>query len=512
MNGIKKIWACILKKSQIYRMRAYKEAKPLSKNKKDMEVHFFAFLIDINCCFFPVYVWFILFLFILCGLIPPIIFDLLFYVMYVILCVSCVIGLGILTSKTHGQSIGYYLTGLKLVNAKDKTEASSLHLILRQMFGFGIPVMVLGFFFKTFGVVLWWLINGVVVLVTPYQQTIFDLVFHLIPVKEPNVMVQIGEQATSKKPVENKNSKSKEKNVLKPSEVSPIDLHIRSNYSDDGCYDVEQIFKQAKEKNMEVISITDHNCARVNAAAPRFSQLYGIQYIPGVEFDCQFRGTHVRVLGYYIDWDNKIFDALEQESLKREKQASIERVKKFEDFTGIGIDLDAFMSKSRFQTITADQITRMVFKNRQTRELDVVQYYLEKCSSEKEAMLRFKRTLFEKNGPCSVELDYPDMTEIIKAIHQANGIAILSSWHLDYIDDRTIETLLDQGMDGIECFSPEIHDETMTAVLKICQQRKLFVSAGSDYHGPTRPARKLGVTKCPAKGLSLVRIFTKAAE
>lgn len=52
--------------------------------------------------------------------------------------------------------------------------------------------------------------------------------------------------------------------------VTPIDLHIRSNYSDDGYYDVEELFKQAKENRLEVISITDHNCARANAAAVRF--------------------------------------------------------------------------------------------------------------------------------------------------------------------------------------------------------------------------------------------------
>ena len=30
-------------------------------------------------------------------------------------------------------------------------------------------------------------------------------------------------------------------------DICPIDLHIRSNYSDDGYYDVEEIFKQAKQ-------------------------------------------------------------------------------------------------------------------------------------------------------------------------------------------------------------------------------------------------------------------------
>lgn len=102
-------------------------------------------------------------------------------------------------------------------------------------------------------------------------------------------------------------------------QVSPIDLHLRSNYSDDGHYDVEDLFKQAKQAGIETISITDHNCARANAVAQRFAPLYDIQYIPGVEIDAQYGSRRVRLLGYYIDWNNPVFDTYERLSLQREK-------------------------------------------------------------------------------------------------------------------------------------------------------------------------------------------------
>ena len=44
------------------------------------------------------------------------------------------------------------------------------------------------------------------------------------------------------------------------------------------------------------------------------------------------------------------------------------------------------------------------------------------------------------------------------------------------------------------------------------QKRKLFVSCGSDYHGPTKPKYHMGVSNCPEKALALVRILTKAAK
>ena len=60
------------------------------------------------------------------------------------------------------------------------------NLILRQALGFGLPLMILGFFYQVPGVILWWVINGIVVLITPNQQTLFDLIFGLVPVNEPD--------------------------------------------------------------------------------------------------------------------------------------------------------------------------------------------------------------------------------------------------------------------------------------------------------------------------------------
>ena len=78
--------------------------------------------------------------------------------------------------------------------------------------------------------------------------------------------------------------------------------------------------------------------------------------------------------------------------------------------------------------------------------------------------------------------------------------------------DDVLEEIVDLGMDGVECFSNDIHEQTVAAALKIVQKRKLFVSCGSDYHGPTKPKYLMGVSNCPEKALPLVKILTKAAK
>lgn len=490
-------------KAKLYRKTGYSLAQPLGRSFSEYSNHIFAFLIDCNICLLPVYIWVIEFLLILCGLIPPRFFNLLFYIMYALLFVTSVLGLGIFTARTHGQSFGMVLVNYKLVK-RDMKEASSLALIFRQVFSFGLPMMILGFLFEMKGLFIWWAVNLLITLISPHQQTVFDYVFGLVMVEEPT------REEVMEKVAETKKAKEKSTEQVQP--ISKIDLHIRSNYSDDGFYDVEEIFKQAKMKGLEVISITDHNCARANAAASRFASLYDIAYMPGVEFDCQFKGTRLRVLGYYIDWNNEIFDILERASLKREKEISMQRVEKFEEFSGIQIDVDSLISNSRFQTITARDITRMVFNNERTRTLPFVQKYLNSAHSEKEAMDAFSKDIFSKDGPCYVKGDYPNIKTIIDAIHQANGIAILASWHVNRLSSSTIQELTGLGLDGIECFSPELEEKDMAMLLKIVKARKLLVTAGSDYHGPTKPDRQLGVTYMPPKAENLVKIITKAAR
>lgn len=75
-------------KSNLYRHGAYHQVSHLRRNLRDYGTHLFAFLIDLNICLLPVYIWVLEFLLILCGLIPP---D--FSIYYFILCMHCYLSL-----------------------------------------------------------------------------------------------------------------------------------------------------------------------------------------------------------------------------------------------------------------------------------------------------------------------------------------------------------------------------------------------------------------------------------
>lgn len=525
--------ASLLSPEQLYRKGGYKKAVLLRRSFRDYENHLFAFLIDLNICLLPVYIWAVVFILILTGVIPPVYFDLLFYLMYGLLFLTSCVVLPLFTASTRGQTFGMRMLGLRLVK-RDRKPANAMALVLNELIGTGAPLVIFGYFFSVFGLLAYWAINMLVILISPHQQSIADWMFNLVLVYMPEVKAKTAEapveEAPAAAPVQAPDKQSaaspdssqslaqalEEQKSAQPAAkavVSPIDLHIRSNYSDDGCTDVEEIMQMAKKNNMEVISITDHNCARANFQAVRFAPMYDVQYIPGVEIDAQVDGHRVRLLGYYIDWNKPVFEEIEQESLKREKEASIQRVKAFEKLMGIRVDIDSILSRSRFQTITPSDLTQMVFHNQRTRKLPLIQQALKQTNNDEDAAKElFKEQFFGPGGECEVKETYPEASRILQEIHDANGLAVLSGWNLEDLPDESIEKLLDNGLDGVEAFNPLLTPAEKTFLLSLASSEKLFITAGSDYHGKTKPDREFGVTTCPAKGLNAVQIFTRALD
>lgn len=102
-------------------------------------------------------------------------------------------------------------------------------------------------------------------------------------------------------------------------------------------------------------------------------------------------------------------------------------------------------------------------------------------------MSRFETDVFGKNELCYVAANYPDAKAVIDAIHIVLEVLRFYQAGIQIIFQMMFQKKLwDLGMDGVECFSNDIHEQTVAAALKIVQKRKLFVSC-SDYHGPTKP-------------------------
>ncbi|WP_300380175.1 PHP domain-containing protein [Clostridium sp.] len=78
------------------------------------------------------------------------------------------------------------------------------------------------------------------------------------------------------------------------------DFHIHSTESD-GELKPGEIVLLAKERNVDIISITDHNTIAGNKQAIKVGEIHGIKVIPGIELSTRFNGKRVHILGYFTD-------------------------------------------------------------------------------------------------------------------------------------------------------------------------------------------------------------------
>jgi hypothetical protein len=62
-----------------------------------------------------------------------------------------------------------------------------------------------------------------------------------------------------------------------------IDLHIHTKTCSDGNLHIEEVLREAKKKNIDLMSTTDHDSIDGQERAIALAKEYGITYITGVE-------------------------------------------------------------------------------------------------------------------------------------------------------------------------------------------------------------------------------------
>ena len=91
-----------------------------------------------------------------------------------------------------------------------------------------------------------------------------------------------------------------------------IDLHVHSKNGSDGKWPLEQIFAEAKRRQISLISITDHDSLQGQGEAKLLATTHGIKYLTGVELNVTLahpyytRGKDASLdfLGYAFDINN----------------------------------------------------------------------------------------------------------------------------------------------------------------------------------------------------------------
>ena len=277
--------------------------------------------------------------------------------------------------------------------------------------------------------------------------------------------------------------------------VYPCDLHSHTTGSD-GNDSFEELIAFVKERQLKVISVTDHDVlppmevkqGNHTQSAMDYALDKGIVYLPGCEFSCEtdIEDCHIKVIG--LNWNSPPILAMMEEIIASKSNSYVQLLEVLGN-NGMPIALPDLLSFG--EEIELSQL--------QKKRIFDFMAYRGYCTNWAEAKL-----LVRDNPAYSVKRKKPDATRLIQAGREAGAIVSLAhpflmDSELPYRGKRVsrwqfIEEMIDAGLQGIECRYP--YGKTafrangpIEALWKEIADRyaaRLFLDAGSDYHNDAK--------------------------
>jgi hypothetical protein len=267
-----------------------------------------------------------------------------------------------------------------------------------------------------------------------------------------------------------------------------IDLHIHSKSCSDGNLTVEEIVKEAKIRNIGLMSITDHDSIGCQEEAMALAKENGIRYVSGVELNVTFshprynegKSVSLDFLGYQFDVnDNELKDKLRQMAEYREERAAkildninaefekegIEKLTK-NDFREIQASVDGVLGRVHI----ADYLVRKGIVRTRQKAFDK---YLVKCDVPKYPFYIEEASRLVRNAGGTIVLAHPNdphgtsLVTLTKSLHEQT--AIIEESFLRYID-------------GVECWHSRNDALTTNHYIKFAKKHGLIMTGGSDCH------------------------------
>lgn len=254
-----------------------------------------------------------------------------------------------------------------------------------------------------------------------------------------------------------------------------IDLHIHTTASD-GTLSPSDVVMLAKKQGFTSIAIADHDTVGGVPQAMRAGEEQGVQVLPCVELSVG-KEHEIHLLGYGIDPQSGYIKAI-LEQMQRDRDDRIKAMVEKLAEAGFPIELSE-VEKKASGSIGRPHIASVLI------EKGVV-------GSVKDAFAKY----IGKNAPYYVERRKISTRQAIETILNAGGVPViahpgqllLSETHLL----SWIDYMIGFGLRGLECYHSGHTRQWEVFLRRVCKERGLLVTGGSDFHGTVKPDIALG--------------------
>jgi len=255
-----------------------------------------------------------------------------------------------------------------------------------------------------------------------------------------------------------------------------IDLHTHSDCSD-GTLEPAELVARAATRQLELLALTDHDTIAGCAAARMACEAHSIQFVPGVELSCEWRGREIHVIGLAVEESDPELQSHCREVLERRRWRIGEIARRL---SAAGLPGEEIVQPALAATSpTRMHIARALYASGITT---TVQH-------------AFDRWL-KRGRPGYVAADWPDLAMVVGRLIAAGATAVLAHPHRYQVSNGVLRELVAEfknaGGKGIEIslagMSPSDADRAAT----LARRFDLAGSVGSDFHEPDLPWRPLG--------------------
>ena len=253
------------------------------------------------------------------------------------------------------------------------------------------------------------------------------------------------------------------------------DLHTHSDASD-GTLSPAELVKQAHERGVNTLALTDHDTTAGLSEARAAADLCDMNLIDGVEVSAAWNGKTIHVVGLGIQPESNVLkEGLQQNLDVREQRAQLIN----EELSSVGLEPMEWENTQGQNVPTRTHFARHLVAGGHAKNVNQA----------------FKRYL-AKGKPGWVEAEWLPLDEAVQRIVQAGGIAVVAH-PLRYKLTRTrvcslVEDFQRAGGCGIEVVSGHTKPDQLRDMVSISALYGLLASRGSDFHDPSQVWAPLG--------------------
>ena len=263
-----------------------------------------------------------------------------------------------------------------------------------------------------------------------------------------------------------------------------IDLHIHTRSCSDGSLSIDDVFKEAKKRHINLMSTTDHDSIDCQERAVALASEHGIAYITGVELNVAFpyggKAISLDFLGYRYDIHNQeLKNKLRLLREHREKRAlrileklnaefDKENIPRFTaaDIRSIEESVDGAFGRPH---IADYLVAKGIVDDRQ----EAFDRYLVKCDVPKYPLSLAEASRLVRGAGGMLVHAHPN---------DPNGTSLVTITGDLEEQTKIIEQYMLEYIDGVECWHPRHDRKSTSRYIDFARRHGLIMTGGSDCH------------------------------